>query len=393
MVFRKILNLLFIIFIISKCDSDINQTVIEQIKQQLIRKDDIFAGRIPQYTVNGRWIFSQKADWLAGFIGGELWYLYEMTGDEELKKRALAHADQVLQYSNIDYTHDMGFIFLPTCVKAYQVTGEQKYRQAAIQAAEMLAKRFNNRGNFIRAWGKLGTSKREGWMIIDTMMNLELLFWAAEETGNKKYYDIAYNHALTSMKQNIRPNYSSYHLVEFNPSTGEVLKKITHQGYRNESTWARGQAWGIYGFANAYRRTGDERFLKTAIGMADYFLSSLPEDYVPYWDLDLSGEDVLRDASAAAIAASAMFLLADQLKEQVLSQKYLDNAIKITNSLIKNYLFTKSNREQEQGILIHTLYNYRNQWGIDESYPAGDYYFIEAVKKLWVRKATNYAVK
>ena len=306
-----------------------------------------------------------------------------MTGDEALKTRAIKHADQLIPHATLDYTHDMGFIFLPTCVKTFQITAEEKYRQAGIQAAEMLAKRFNKNGKFIRAWGKLGNPYRKGWMIIDTMMNLELLFWAAEETGNKEFYEIARAHAITAMNEIVRENYSSYHLIEWDPDTGDLIKKRTHQGYKDESTWARGQAWGIYGFANTYHRTQDKRFLNTSIKMADYFISFLPEDFVPYWDLDLSGKDVLRDASAGAIAASGMFLLAELVETEKHKEKYLDYAEKITTSLIQDYLFTESKRKTEEGILLHIIYNFNKNQAVDESYPAGDFYFIEAVKKLW----------
>ncbi|UCH11484.1 MAG: glycoside hydrolase family 88 protein [Fidelibacterota bacterium] len=356
---------------------------IEAIKAQLLRKDEIYEGRFPEYTRDGAWTFRKKVNWFSGFISGELWYLYEMTGDEELKERALAHADALRSYAGIDYTHDMGFIFLPSVVQAYRHTGEEQYRAAGVHAADMLAKRYNPQGKFLRAWGKLGSDDRAGWMIIDTMMNLELLFWATEVTGNRDYYDIACRHAITTMSESVRPDGSSYHVVEFNRDTGVVERKRTHQGFSDESTRARGQAWGLYGFANAYRRTDDERFLTVARKMADYMIGHLPEDSVPYWDLNLSGEDVLRDASAGAVAASGLMLLAEveQTKEDY--EKYMATSERITRSLLQNYLYTESTRSKEEGILLHTIYHYHNKWGVDESYPAGDYFFIEAVWKLW----------
>jgi len=314
----------------------VDQQTLSEISQQLIRKDDIFGERFPEYTKGGRWQFRTNPNWLSGFIGGELWYLYEITGNEEFKVRALQHADQMIEYAGIDYTHDMGFIFLPTCVKSYEMTRHRKYRDAAIQAADMLMKRFNKRGQFIRAWGKLSSDDHAGLMIIDTMMNLELLFWAARETGDYRYYEIAYRHALTVMKESIRPDGSSYHVVEFDPESGEILKKFTHQGYADESTWARGQAWGIYGFTTAYRYTNDERFLKIAQMMADYYIDHLPDDKVPYWDLTLSGEDVVRDASAGAIAASGLFKLADVSQTKRAEQKYLKIANEISSGALMN---------------------------------------------------------
>ena len=189
-------------------------------------------------------VLGNTPNWFAGFTAGELWYFYEITGNEEFKVRAIKHCDSLIKFSTLTNTHDLGFIFFNSCVKAYKITGIVKYKEAAIQAARMLLKRFNEKGNFIRAWGELSDSDREGQMIIDTMLNLELLFWAAEETGEYQFYDAAYKHAITCLNNHVRKDFSSYHVVEFNPKTGEVIKKKTHQGFGNESTWARGEAWG-----------------------------------------------------------------------------------------------------------------------------------------------------
>ncbi|MFC1547010.1 glycoside hydrolase family 88 protein [Candidatus Neomarinimicrobiota bacterium] len=381
------------VFLFTSCGRSKSDAIIKSVEKQLLAKDDIFqrAGKFPEYTVNGRWNFAQgeRPNWFAGFTGGELWQMYEITGNDELQDRALSHADHLLSHTDLDNTHDMGFIFMPTCVEAYEKTGKQKYRVAGIKAAQMLAKRYNRIGRFIRAWGRLGTDQREGWMIIDTMMNLELLFWAAQETGADSLYQIALAHAETARKEIVRDNYSSYHVIEWEPGTGELIEKRTRQGYANESTWARGQAWGIYGFANTYRRTGKLEFLQTSLGMADYFIGYLPEDQIPYWDLDLSGGDVYRDASAGAIAASGMYLLADLVDDDELRVKYSNQADAMVTSLIEKYLYTSSSRAREEGILIHTVYHFNGGRGIDESYPCGDYYFMEALRKWWDRRAND----
>jgi len=357
------------------------QPEISLIKDQLLKKYKICENKFPVYTTNGKWTFADDINWLSGFLGGELWNLYDLTGDKSIKELALKHADWLIQFAEIDNTHDMGFIFYPTCVRAFNETGEQKYKEAAIKAAEMLLKRFNSNGNFIRAWGKLNTSDRAGWVIIDTMMNLELLFWATQQTGNYEFYSAAYKHAITTMNQHIRKDYSSYHVVEFDVNNGNVIKKRTHQGFGDETTWARGQAWGIYGFAIAYKYTEDERFLNTAIKMADFFINHLPKDLIPYWDLDLKDESTIRDASAAAIAANGFFLISEITGNKKIYDHFLKYALKISDSLLDNYLFTKSKRETEEGILLHTVYNFAKNWGKDESFPCGDYYFIEALKK------------
>ena len=377
-----LVSLLFFSSVSAAPDKVVTGDMLAALGQQLLKKDDVLAGRFPLNTVDGRWTFADQPNWFAGFTGGELWLMYDMTKNEEMRKRALAHADRLLQYASLDNTHDLGFIFLPTCVQAYQRTADRKYREAAISAARMLAKRFHPAGNFIRAWGKLGTDDRAGWAIIDTMMNLELLFWAADATGEHNLYDVAYKHAITTMNQHVRPNHSSYHVVEFDPASGAVLKRRTHQGNSDESTWARGQAWGIYGFANAYRRTREQRFLTTAQRMAAYFLAHLPKDSVPNWDLDLVSETVQRDTSAGAIAASSLALLSDLVPSQSEAQGHRDAAQKILRSLVSSYMFTSS-RRVEEGLLLHGVYNLPQKRGVDESYPAGDYYFIEALHKQW----------
>jgi len=364
-------------------DKTVTGDLLAALGKQLLKKDDILAGRFPLNTVDGRWTFADQPNWFAGFTGGELWLMSDMTQNEEMRKRALAHADRLLQYASLDNTHDLGFIFLPTCVQAYQRTADRKYREAAITAARMLARRFNPAGNYIRAWGKLGTDDRAGWAIIDTMMNLELLFYAADATGERDLYETAFKHAVTTMKQHVRPNYSSYHVVEFDTATGTVLKRRTHQGNADESTWARGQAWGIYGFANAYRRTHDPRFLETAQRMAGYFLARLPKDSVPNWDLDLLSETVQQDSSAGAIASSGLALLSDLVPAQGEARKYRAAAQKILRSLTASYTFANSRRTTEEGLLLHGVYNLPQKRGVDESYPAGDYYFVEALHKQW----------
>jgi unsaturated chondroitin disaccharide hydrolase len=208
------------------------------VAKQVKLKDDVLQGRFPQYTQQGEWKFSKSPSWLIGFTGGELWNLYEITDDVELKNRALKHADSLIQYADLDNTHDLGFIFFPSVVKAYQITGDVKYRDAAVRAARMLAKRFNDKGNYIRAWGAIGSKDRDSLMIIDTMLNIELLFWAAQVTGDYSLYDIAYKHAITCMKEHVRPDFTSYHVVRFDPQSGKVVQKRTHQGASDESTWA-----------------------------------------------------------------------------------------------------------------------------------------------------------
>ncbi|MBU2491689.1 MAG: glycoside hydrolase family 88 protein [Bacteroidetes bacterium] len=359
--------------------------IIEKIELQLLKKVKIFDGRWPEFTVDGIWKYRENVNWFSGFAAGELFLMNEITSNKILFDEAIVISDVLINYADINYTHDMGFIFLHSAINAYRKTGDVKYKEAGLRAAKMLAKRFNEKGNFIRAWGELGSDDREGLMIIDTMLNLELLFWAAREYGIPEFYDIAYKHAVVCLNEHLRDNFSSYHVVEFDPDNGKILKKYTHQGFTDNSTWARGQAWGIYGFAQVYKNTGDIRFLNASKKMADFFLNQLPDDNVPYWDLDISDVNVSKDASAGAIAASGMSILAEVCNTKEDYKKYISAADIITESLVENYTFLNSNRKIEEGILIHTVYNFNAGWGIDESFPCGDYYFVEALHKYLKR--------
>ncbi len=354
------------------------ETSLNKIAERVLQMDRQRGNAWQLFTVNGKWKYGQKVNWLSGFLGGELWQMYALTGRTEFRKRALAFARSLLPYVNKDDTHDMGFIFYPTVVRAYRFTKDVRFKKAALRAAQMLLRRYNAKGHFIRAWGKLGTPKKEGWSIIDTMMNLQLLFWATRVTGDGRYQEAAYAHAITSMKQNVRPDGSTVHVVVFDAHNGKVLKKQTHQGAADSSVWARGQAWGIYGFATAFKYTDDERFLRTACRLADFMIARLDSDYVPFWDLTDPRARNYKDASAAAVLACGLYRLSDLVYSGEKMLFYQKIADRIVRSLLKNYLFWRSKRKTEQGLLLHQVYNFPKHWAVDESYPAGDYYFTKA---------------
>lgn len=354
--------------------------------QQLMDKDSIFAGRYPEYTIDGVWKYREKVNWLSGFIAGEHWIMYDLTGNEAHKEKALAWTEQLLPHAGIDYTHDMGFIFLPTLMESWERTGDPRYKEAIGTAAEMLARRYNPNGKFIRAWGKLGKQEeRAGWMIIDTMMNLELLFKAAEIYQNPEWYRVAYAHALTTLEHSFRQDGSTYHVIEFDPQTGEVTRKRTHQGLGDETTWARGQGWAIHGFAIAYEYTRDQRFREASRKAANYFTKHLPaakNDDIPSWDLSLYQQrGAQKDASAAAIAAAGLFRLSEHESVSRTHAKYFGVARHLTNQLLRDYTFVSSKRA-EQGLLTHTVYHHHKSWGVDESFPPGDYYFLNALQRM-----------
>ncbi len=376
----------FVLLLMLGVRGQMNETdVVERLVQRVTEMDTWRAGQWQLYTENGQWKYRKTVNWLSGFLGGELWQLYRLTGQPDLKNRALRFARSLMPYVTKDDTHDMGFIFYPTLVFAYQETGLEAFKNAGLTAARMLMKRYNPKGHFIRAWGKLGTSNKAGWSIIDTMMNLELLFWAAQVSGDYHFAEVAYYHAITSMKAHVRPDGSTFHVVVFDPANGRVLKKQTHQGATDSSTWARGQAWAVYGFATAFQYTKDQRFLQTAKNLADFMLSHLTQDGVPYWDLTAPQARNFKDASAAAILAAGLYRLAKLVSSGDDFLRYQRWADKLVQTLANHYTYWHSKRPNEQGLLLHQVYHFHKKWAVDETYPAGDYYFTEAFVQYWQR--------
>ena len=260
----------------------------------------------PHITTNGRWIGTKVGYWTGGFHIGLLWFSYIITGDKKYKEAAYTWAKR-LEHRKKDRTFDLGFLFYPSDILAYEISGCNYFKKVALEAAYTLTKCFNEKSGFIYEENKLN-NKRIGRTIIDVMMNLPLLWWAYRETGNTKYYDLAYSHSRRTTDEFIRKDYSTIHAIDFDLKTGKIIRKITVQGYNNESCWSRGQAWAIYGFTLAYKTSKDELFLKTAEKLARYFIKFLPNDYVPYWDFN-DPEKSVKDSSAAAIACSGLITL------------------------------------------------------------------------------------
>jgi len=333
--------------------------------------------------------------WVTGFWSGELWLCYMDTGDpiflDAAKKQRSYFENRLKMIDTLD--HDVGFLYMPSVVFDYKITNDVKAREIGLVAAKFLLNRFNKTGNFIQAWNE-GTYhlkgkvwKNENRVIIDTMMNLTLLYWAANETGIIDYYNIANAHAYTTMNYMIREDGSTYHTYIFNPLTGAPLIGETYQGYSNESCWSRGQGWAILGFALAYNYTGDIEFLKCACHLVKYVLNILPSmEYMPYWDYKLP-EGTLKyiDTSAAAITADALLLLNDITKKSELfklfyNEQYLSISIKIIKKLISNY-FLPFKTKSAEGFLSHGVANVRLGL-INNMLPYGDYFFLESIFRL-----------
>ena len=327
----------------------------------------------------GKLVMVPSKDWCSGFFPGELWYMYEYTGNPEWAALARRRTLVLEREKYNAGTHDMGFKLYCSYGNAYRLTGDTMYRDVLIRAAETLSTRFNPVVGCIRSWD----FSRFGWVypvIIDNMLNLELLFWAAKETGNKRFYEIAVSHAHTTMKNHMRPDGSSCHVVDYDPETGIVRGKWTHQGLSPESSWSRGQAWGLYGFTMCYRETGDPAFLDEACRIAEYVFNhpNMPGDLVPYWDFDISpAPDEPRDASAAACMASALYELSGFGTSGAV--RYRQWADRILENLTASY------RTEPNGfpgfLLKHSTGAKLLDMEVDKPLVYADYYFLEALLK------------
>jgi unsaturated chondroitin disaccharide hydrolase len=250
-------------------------------------------------------------DWTSGFYAGNLWYTYELTQNPFWKQKAIEFTAPIEKEKFDSTTHDLGFKLFCSFGNGNRIAPNKAYRDIIIQASYTLCSRFSPVVGSLKSWNH-STDKWVFPVIIDNMMNLEMLFWAFKETNDSLFYKVAVSHANTTMKNHFRADGSSYHVIDYNPKTGDVLQKNTHQGYSHESSWARGQAWGLYGYSMCYRETGDMKYLQHAERIADFILNNpaLPQDLIPYWDYnDPKIPNAPKDVSAAAITASALFEL------------------------------------------------------------------------------------
>jgi unsaturated chondroitin disaccharide hydrolase len=331
----------------------------------------------PHGSHDGRFQFMSPHYWTAGFWPGLLWLAYREGQSEELRRLAESceeQLDEVLHgYEQLD--HDMGFMWTLTSIANWQLTGNEKSKRRALMVASHLAGRFNLQGNFIRAWNH---PERIGWVIIDCMMNLPLLHWASNQSGDPRFKHIAIAHAKMAVEHFIREDGSAYHVVCFDPETGERTGALGGQGYAEHSAWARGAAWAIHGSILSYQHTGDKEFLAAAERAANYYLTHLPADKVPYWDFCLpSFEGAPRDSSAAAIAASGLINLAAACQSERASF-YKDQAYVILQSLSRNYVAGDS----EEAILVAGTGNLPGNQNINKPLIYGDYFYMEALSKL-----------
>ncbi|MEV6343078.1 glycoside hydrolase family 88 protein [Actinoplanes sp. NPDC051851] len=351
--------------------------------------------------------------WTASFWPGMLWLAYDLTGEERYLTAATGHiadfAERIDRRIDIE-THDLGFLYILSCVVGFRRTGEKQARQAALTAADRLMDRVLEPAGIIQAWGDLSNPAQRGRTIIDSLMNTPLLFWASRESGDGRYADAARRHIAQLRDHILRPDGTTYHTFYWDPVTGEPLRGETEQGHADDSCWARGQAWGIYGFTLNHRHTGDPTLLTAARRCADHFLASLPDDHVPYWDLALTDEE--RDSSAAAIAVCGLLELADALDGTEAGgggngsggngsgeaggggngsgeaggggngsgDHYRTAAGRILASLISGY--ATAGQPRFDALLRHGVYDKPKNVGVDEGTLWGDYFYLEALTRV-----------
>lgn len=359
----------------ARLDADAIDHIFALAGQKLAAAEAVLpAGQFPEKTaVTGEWTTTNK--WTQGFYPGLLWQMYGRTRDDQWRTAA-EHWTQLLadkQYNT--GTHDVGFMLMSSYGRGYALTGNEAWRQVLINGANSLAQRFDPRVGAIRSLKGLNEERFQ--VLIDNMMNLELLFWAADNGGDAHLRDIAVQHAYTTMREHVRADGSTYHHVDFSFATGKVTDKYTNQGYHDESTWARGQAWALYGFTMAYRYTGDPHMLATAIATADYFLDHLPADFIPPNDFD-APPGTPKDTSAAAIVASGLLELCTYV-DSVDADRYFDAAENILLSLAGPHYLTEGT--PFASLLSDGSIAYRSKSGEYVGLIYGDYYFIEALER------------
>lgn len=382
---KKLVSLIFLVILFG-CNNrttDELDTVIDRFDAQLtygIQQANFFQDDnkiFPRTYEEGVLKLVPGRDWTSGFFPGNLWMMYELTGDEKWKEEALQFTLPLEAEKWNGKTHDMGFKMFCSFGHALRYSNNSEYRDILIQSAKTLSTRFNPVVGCIRSWDH-NTDKWVFPVIIDNMMNLELLLWAAKETGNENFKEIAIQHALTTMKNHFRDDNSSYHVIDYDPETGEVLHRQTHQGFAHESAWSRGQAWGLYGFTMMYRETGMDEFLIQAEKIAGYILSQegIQQGNMPYWDFNAPNiPNEPYDASAGAIIAAALFEL-DSFSET--NGQYRKVAQKLLATLMSSD-FLAPVGENKGFLLKHSTGSKPHDSEVDVPLVYADYYFLEAI--------------
>ncbi len=342
------------------------ETAVVHEKAQAVYMEGI-EGKSPQTFIDGKIKVANPHSWISGFFPGSLWLLYEHTGDEQLKTYADKFTRRLEVLKDYKGTHDLGFMVFCSYGNAYRLTGDEYYKSIIEQASAALATRFDPEVGCIRSWntGRKEKPEEDFMVIIDNMMNLEMLEWVGG------YENITRTHANTTIKNHFRPDYSTYHVVAYNELTGEITDKRTAQGNADDSAWARGQSWGLYGYTMMYRMTKDKAYLDQAVNIANYLIPRLPEDAIPNWDYDAEAQ--CKDSSAGAIMASALIELYGFTQNEL----YIETAERQLRSLSSDAYLAQPG-ENGNFILKHGVGHYPAKSEVDVPLSYGDYYFIEA---------------
>lgn len=332
---------------------------------------------IPRTLEDGKLKGTKSKSWTSGFYPGVLWQLYDYSNESKLKDVATQWTRFVEKEKYDDGTHDLGFKIYCPYGNAYQITQEDKYKEVFVTAASTLSTRYSDAVRAIRSWD----FNADVWkypVIIDNMMNLELLFETAIHTDDSTFYDIADMHATTTLNNHFREDQSSYHVIDYDPQTGQVVHRHTHQGLNHESAWSRGQAWGLYGFTVAYRYTQNKEYLQQAIRIADFFFNhdNLPDDMVPYWDFDVTSIDAPRDVSAGVIAVSGLLELQKYVPEK--SEQYIEWA----EETLKSIGSDQYRLDTPPFFLQHSTGSVPGGFEVDSPIIYAEYYYVEALIRL-----------
>lgn len=362
---------------------------LKEATQQVLNQLPHFTTVFPKpYSEQGFYKPIENVEWTTGFWTGEIWLAYEYSQDERLleaaNKQVESFLERIEKKIEVDH-HDMGFLYIPSCVAAYRLTGNEVAKKAALLAADQLLARYQPKGEFLQAWGSMDAPENYR-LIIDCLLNVPLLYWATEETGNPKYKEIGLKHTHTTLKNVIREDASTWHTFFFNRETGLPDHGETCQGYKDSSAWARGQAWGVYGLALAYAYTKESRYIELFRRVTKYYLDHLPEDLVPYWDLYFKeGDDEPRDSSSASIVSCGLLEMAKYLDSSE-AEYYIRLAKEMMYSLVNDYAIKDT--KVSNGLVAHSTYskhspyNTCNHYGVDECNIWGDYFYMEALTRL-----------
>lgn len=339
------------------------------------------AGRIasevsdfPHVTEKGRWVCTSDGVWTGGFWAGILWLAYEQQRTEHWRGLASAYTDRLLPRAQDTHNHDLGFMFYPSAIKGWRLTGNEAYRTAARQAATALAAQYNDAAGFIPGWGFFGGVDWSGSVLVDTLMNLPLLVWGAQQGGQERLMQVVRGQAGITLKHHQRADGSFYHVFKFDPETGAPVGGDTYQGLGAETTWTRGQGWAISGLAMLAAMTGEKSYLDAARRTAASFAARLCADHIPPWDFDAPGADQPKDASAGAIVSYGLLRLHALTKDP----QYLQDATRMLEALARHC----GNSTGIGGLLLHATADLPHGLGIDQSTMYGDYYYLKALVTL-----------